>query len=344
MDETRSPVAFRPPWYLRSGHVQTVLTAIYRPKLSLANTEQYAVPLPNGVGSTYIYENYAIDAIAPEVSSAKRPSSAILMLHGLGSSHGGTYMSNVAAKLVARGERVIRVDLPGCGPSANLTWLPGHAGCSEEIWAILDWCHKNLGIDDWRAVGFSLGGNVLLRMLATRAEDLVHRRVPWTITSALAVAPPIDLAECCEGMEGKVNRWYARHFIKILMAEVKLRSTMWPQWAEIAMSPQPTSIRQFDDRFTAPLAGFRDANEYYRESSSSALLRNIATETTLLCDRHDPIVQAKIFDKAILNSKLRLEWTQRGGHLGYLYRTTDGRYTRWADDWVVGRIMESNPS
>lgn len=341
MDETQSAIAFRPPWYLRSGHVQTMLTAVYRPKLSLLGTTQYAVPLPHGVGSTYIYEN---SAFSSELSPEKKPSRAILLLHGLGSSHGGTYMSNVAAKLVARGERVIRVDLPGCGPSANLTWLPGHAGCSEEIWAILDWCHKHLGIDDWRAVGFSLGGNVLLRMLATRAEDLAHRSVPWTITSAVAVAPPIDLGACCDGMEGSVNRWYARHFIKILMAEAKLRSTLWPQWAEIAMRPQPSSIREFDDRFTAPLAGFRDADEYYRESSSGTLLRNIVTKTTLLCDRHDPIVQASIFETATLNPRIRLEWTRRGGHLGYLYRTTDGRYARWADDWVVERLTESNQS
>lgn len=340
MDETHATAAFRPPWYLRSGHIQTALTAVYRPKLSLSNTTSFTVPLPNDVGSTNIYENFTI---GQGQTLEKRPSRAILMLHGLGSSHGGTYMSNVAAKLVARGERVIRVDLPGCGPSANLTWLPGHAGCSEEIWAILDWCHQNLGIDDWRAVGFSLGGNILLRMLATHADDLAHRSVPWKITSALAVAAPIDLAACCDGMEGKVNRWYARHFIKILMAEANLRSTMWPQWKAIAMSPRPLSIRQFDDRFTAPLAGFADADEYYCKASSGGLLRNIVTNTTLLCDRHDPIVPAKIFDTVTLNSRIRLEWTRRGGHLGYLYRTADGRYVRWADDWVVEHITESNP-
>jgi predicted alpha/beta-fold hydrolase len=246
--------------------------------------------------------------------------------------------------LVERGERVIRVDLPGCGPSASLTWLPGHAGCSEEIWAILSWCRANLGIDDWRIVGFSLGGNILLRMLATHVEDLADQRVPWTIRSALAVAPPIDLAACCLGMEGNINRWYARHFLKILMDEVQLRATMWPQWARIATQPRPTSIRQFDDRYTAPLAGFQNADEYYRESSSGPLLKNIATPTTLLCDRHDPIVQAKIFDSAILNSMVQLKWTRRGGHLGYLHRTADGRYSRWADDWVVEHITGSTRS
>jgi predicted alpha/beta-fold hydrolase len=318
-----------------------VLTAVYRPKLFLTNTVQYAVPLPHGVGSTYIYDNYSGGA---EPAITKRPSKAIIMLHGLGSSHGGTYMSNVAAKLVARGERVIRVDLPGCGPSANLTWLPGHAGCSEEVWGILDWCHQNLGIDDWRAVGFSLGGNVLLRMLATRAEDLERRNVAWTIASAVAVAPPIDLAACCDGMESSINRWYARHFIKILIAEAKLRATIWPQWAKIDLDSPPKSIREFDDRITSRLAGFRDASEYYREASSSTLLKQIFTPTTLLCDRHDPIVQAPIFESAIFSPKTHLEWTRRGGHLGYLYRTADGRYARWADDWVVERLTESSPS
>jgi uncharacterized protein len=341
MIQTEAEADFQPPWYLRSGHLQTMLTAVYRPKLSLTNTVQYAVPLPNGVGSTYIYDNYSSGAGA---GKENKPSKAILMLHGLGSSHGGTYMSNVAAKLVARGERVIRVDLPGCGPSANLTWLPGHAGCSEEVWGILDWCYQNLEIDEWRSVGFSLGGNVLLRMLATHADDLERRNVAWTIRSALAVAPPIDLAACCDGMEGTINRWYARHFIKILLAEARLRSTIWSQWAKIDLSPPPTSIREFDDRVTSRLAGFRDANEYYREASSSNLLRKIMTPTTLLCDRHDPIVQASIFESAKFSPTMHLEWTRRGGHLGYLHRAADGSYVRWADEWVVARLTESNPS
>jgi predicted alpha/beta-fold hydrolase len=181
-------------------------------------------------------------------------------------------------------------------------------------------------------------------MLATRADDLARQKVPWTITSAVAVAPPIDLAACCDGMEGSINRWYAKHFIKILIAEAKLRSTLWPQWAKIDLTPPPKSIREFDDRITSRLAGFRDANEYYLEASSHNLLKRIITPTTLLCDRHDPIVPAAIFESATFSPEIDLEWTRRGGHLGYLYRTADGRYARWADDWVAERLMGSNLS
>lgn len=337
-----STVDFRPPWYLRSGHFQTVLTSIYRPKQTLQRTIRHIVPLPGSSGATSIYENRP-----PSNSpSTKRRDSkrAILLLHGLGSSHGGAYMCNVAAKLVAQGERVIRVDLPGSGPSSHLTWLPAHAGCSEEVWGILAWCKSNLGITDWRAIGFSLGGNILLRMLGVHADELATPGAEWKVSAALAMAPPIDLATCCDGMEGPINRWYARHFLKILLNEVKLRAQVWPEWASIAALPSPTSIREFDDRYTAPLAGFASADEYYRESSSGPLLKKIVTPTILLCDYHDPIVPAKIFDEALSNQFIGMHWTRRGGHLGYLHRSVDGRFVRWADQWVAEQIMGLNPS
>ena len=333
------PTSFRPPWYLRSGHFQTVLTAVYRPKRTLAKTVQHVVPLPGDLGATCIYENRPLDS-----SNSLRSNRGILLLHGLGSSHNGAYMCNVAARLVARGENVIRVDLPGSGPSSSLTWLPAHAGCSEEIWAILAWCKTNLGIDDWRTVGFSLGGNIMLKMLGDHARDLTERRVPWKVSAALAVAPPIDLAACCDGMQGPINRWYGRHFLKILMSDVERRSLVWPQWASIPTTPRLTSIREFDNRFTAPLAGFSSADEYYRESSSGPLLKKIATPTIILCDRNDPIVPARIFREASSNPLIHLHWTRCGGHLGYLHRTVDGRYVRWADDWVSEQIMGLNPA
>lgn len=339
-----SSVSFRPPWYLRSGHFQTLLTVVYRPKLVLTDTSQYSVPLPGNVGATYLYENAPAEGTHSRSLSNYDPSHAVLLLHGLGSSHSGAYMNNIAARLVAQGHRVIRVDLPGSGPSSSLTWLPAHAGCSEEMWAILDWCHQNLGIETWRGIGFSLGGNLLLKMLADHAGDLTNQRVPWTFKAALAVAPPIDLAACCDGMEQSINRWYAKHFLKILMAEVERRSNSWERWAKIPRIPKPMTIRQFDDRFTAPLAGFHDSEEYYRHSSSGTHLKKISTPTIILGDRHDPIVPARIFRLAFENPCIQMKWTQRGGHLGYLHRTKDGRYVRWADEWVAGQIMELNPS
>jgi len=371
-------VSFRPPWYLRSGHVQTVLSAIRKPKWSLPATIRYEVPLAS-IGSTYVY----YDAPRPEsLTKEQRDAPAVLLLHGLGSSHGGTYMTSVASQLIARGRKVLRIDLPGSGPSAGLTWMPAHAGCDDSVAKILDWATTNLGITNWQATGFSLGGNILLRLLAMQdsgipnllqsSADSGTPSVPaWKIFSAIAVAPPVDLGACCDGMARGLNRAYANHFLRVLVGETKRRSAIWPQWAAIPMNPRPKSIREFDERFTAPIAGFDSAADYYEKCSSRQLLSRIKTPTLLLCDRHDPIVPARIFE-GIENPALHMQWTRRGGHLGYLQRRIaedesskvptlhnehsmaapklgmspfkPARWERWADRWIVERLMELVPT
>ena len=372
-----STLAFEPPWYLRSGHVQTVLSAIRKPKWSLPATVRYEVPLPR-IGSTFVYFN----SPRPESMTPKQKEApAVLLLHGLGSCHGGTYMTSVATQLLELGRKVLRVDLPGSGPSAGLTWMPAHAGCEDSVAIILDWASQNLGISNWQSVGFSLGGNILLRLLATQdsgQNDIVTASTntdslspKWKIQSAIAVAPPVDLGACCDGMSRGLNRAYANHFLRVLVGEAKRRSELWPKWSSIPITPRPKTIREFDERFTAPIAGFESAADYYEKCSSGQYLDMIRTETLLLCDRHDPIVPAKIFEN-IHNPALHIHWTRRGGHLGYLQRRiasdesarthhihpshkiavtkTDGacvklsRWERWADRWIVERLTELVPT
>jgi predicted alpha/beta-fold hydrolase len=303
--------------------------------------------------------------------------------------------------------------------------MPAHAGCDDSVSKVLDWATGNLGISNWQATGFSLGGNILLRLLAMqdsgiqnllqhssntmnpepmalatgdRATESVpispeasaigsdkatltasrsqHQSQPisypsWKIHSAIAVAPPVDLGACCDGMARGLNRAYANHFLRVLVGETKRRSVIWPQWAAIPMSPRPKTIREFDERFTAPIAGFASAADYYERCSSRQFLCRIKTPTLLLCDRHDPIVPARIFE-GIENSALHMQWTRRGGHLGYLQRRIaedesskvsslhfeqpvpapklgmapfkPARWERWADRWIVERLTELVPA
>ncbi len=312
-------VTFRAPWYLRSGHIQTILTAIHKPKVVLPRTDQHAVPIGE-YGATYIYDNCPVDC--------KDSSQAVIMLHGLGSSHGGTYMSNIAARLVSKSIRVIRIDLPGSGPSANLTWLPAHAGCSGQVETIMNWCHDHLQIRSWIGVGFSLGGNILMKLLAEKSAELRTGSLVWSMKKAIAVAPPIDLVQCSDGMQKGFNRFYAGYFLKILQAEVRRRSEHWPQWAAIDLNPVPKTIREFDDRFTSKMAGYANAEDYYRRTSSGPMLDQVITDTTFLCDKHDPVVPASIFEQ-VKNPKIKIVLDEPRRSSGYIERTSEGRLRRW---------------
>jgi predicted alpha/beta-fold hydrolase len=326
---------FRPPWYLRTGHVQTLITGFFRPIAPLAPAVTHRIEIGD-TGAMLIHEN------APENLDESRPS--VLLLHGLGSSHAGTYMTNIAAGLLQRGYRVFRADLPGAGLSCRTTFLPPHGACYDLVRKCLNHLSQSQGISTWRIAGVSLGGNILLKMLARHAIQPDLHPFDFRVDCALAVAPPIDLKACCENIERGINRLYGRYFIRALKRQAQERADIWPQWKEVLRSADYRTIRRFDETVTAPLAGFSSSDAYYNFGSSIEELPSIQAPTTILIDEHDPIVPAHLFDRAAYSETTRLVKTQYGGHVGYLHRltTADGRvgsrWRRWADDRIATEL------
>jgi uncharacterized protein len=321
--------SFRPPWYLRNGHLQTILTSRRMLPTPSLHYEKVCVPLPNrGATNVYVSE--------PEEKNPNRPT--LLMLHGLAGSSTSAYMIRIGRRAHDAGFRVIRVDMPGSGASAELTDLPAHAGCSSEIAAVMIWLQNHLTIDRWIVGGFSLGGNVTLKLLSE-----LHRDDPNSIAieKAIVVAPPIDLHYCSRWMEKGVNRIYTNFFLKNLKVQRRRRAEKWPTWAARPELPFPRSIREFDDRHTAPLAGFRDVVDYYDRASTINLLNTLHVKTSVLVDAHDPIVPFAIFNRAAWSKAVRVTVTKHGGHLGYIHRV-EGKYRCWLDDWFMTQLLETS--
>lgn len=327
---------FRPPWYLRSGHLQTLITGFYRPIADLPPLIAHRCPLGESLGSMLVHENSLED------SSGGSTKPAVMLLHGLGSSHAGTYMTNIAQGLVQKGYRVFRADLPGAGNSYLETPMPPHGACFDSIRSCLEHLSQTLNITDWNLAGISLGGNILLRMLG----DWKPGRV--TIHRAIAVAPPIDLDASCRNVETGVNRLYANYFLRALRKQARLRGERWPQWKERLLEADYRTLRRFDDTVTAPLAGYKNSQEYYSAGSSLRWLKGIRASVKILVDRHDPIVPFKLFPHAQYSSTTELIVTDRGGHVGYL-RKGDARggsqsrsFERWADRWIVDTLTDDS--
>lgn len=324
-------VQFKPPWYLRNGHVQTILGQfINRPKKS-PRFRRYEVPLMGG-GATYLYDSQ------PEETRAEY---TVLLAHGLGGSHASPYMIRITDALMKAGIRVIRVDLPGSGPAAEISDRAAHAGCSHDLLMIMQWAAEHLQVQRWRVAGFSLGGNITLKLLSELPSLSSANSVQ--IEKALVVAPPVDLAFCCRRIEKGLNAIYNQFFLRILKRLARERSVRWTRWRDLhqANRNRLRSLRQFDNVYTAPIAGFRDASDYYERCSTFSLLELISTPTTVLIDSHDPIVPASLFDTVAISPSIQVLRTDQGGHLGYLHRTPSGKLTCWMDEWVVRELQEA---
>ncbi len=333
-------LSFVAPWFLRSGHLQTILTAIHRPKAKLPNYQRGEVPI-GPRGSTYVYRNQ------PDQyrDSTNGPSETYVLLHGLGSCHAGSYMTGICGELLRQGYQTVRIDTPGAGPSFELTDLPPHAGSSEFILRALTWIAEHWQIERFRLIGFSLGGNIALHLGSVYSEELASLSAAgaFHVESIHALAPPIDLAHCCTNMERGLNRIYAAYFLKGLRKAAEIRAQRWDSWREKQEGFQAKSIRAFDEQVTAPMAGFTGAAEYYAYSSVHQRLHQLKIPTTIIADQHDPIVPYSIFKQLDFASLpfVNMFTTRRGGHLGYYHYLRGKGLKRWADEAVTANILEA---
>lgn len=258
-----------------------------------------------------------------------------LLIHGLAGCHLSGYMQRIAAKLSARGVRVFRMDLRGCGAGFGLARLPYHSGRSEDaaaaLEAIAQWCPGS----PTTLIGFSLGGNITLKLLGELGEQRCGG-----LDSAVAICPPIDLQAAVEKISLPLNRFYDRHFVRLLLAQARERQRVLPEAPAAKFDRPPRGIWEFDNRFTAPVSGYGDAANYYRRASSAQFIPNIRRPTLVIASRDDPLVPWRPFLAVKSPDCLQVEITERGGHLGYVARSGHDPDRRWLDwrivEWVAG--------
>ncbi len=317
---------FRPHPLVRGGHAQTVLGA-YLPHGARENgSQQHRVALDDG--DVLVLH----DDCPANWSPGNR---AVLLLHGLGGCHGSPYMLRLALKLNAVGVRAFRLDQRGCGAGFALAKHPGHAGRSEDARAALETIAELCPDSPVSLIGYSLGGNIALK-LAGECGD----HPPGHLDSVLAVGPPIDLQHCCEHMQTGLNWLYDRTFIRTLVALVKRRHRELPELAhDRPLVPPPKWLVDFDDRYTAPRSGFKDARDYYARCSSAPLLLQIDVPTLIVTAADDPLIPVAMFETAARSPAVDLYIADSGGHLGFFAKAGSDPDRRWLDwrlvEWVL---------
>ncbi len=321
---------YHPHLLLRNGHLQTVFGSLTHGVRPPYRADLIKVPLPDGESIVAHQESGGMLADDCPI---------VILVHGLGGCHRSPYMQRIAHRLNCNRVRCWRMDLRGSGAGLRHGGRPAHAGSSEDLAAVVEVAGRCYPRAPIYLVGFSLGGAILLKMLgeASSGELRVNLEVS-RICRALAVAPPIDLSRCADNMERPSRMVYTRYYLHMLSKQVAQRAEVWPEWRAITRRPMIKTIRQFDARYTVPLAGFENTEHYYSVCSSERWLSKIIPPTTILVDQDDPIVPAESFHSVQHSSNVNLEFTRHGGHLGYIGRDDTGRAMRWMDHWVVQRI------
>ena len=314
---------FRPFPFLGNAHVQTVLGNLWKGRDPRFASEERCVSLLDG-------DQLVLHDSVPE---NWRPGGRIVLLvHGLGGSHASGYMKRMTRRLLPHGLRVVRMDLRGCGHGMALARRPYHGGCSHDVRAAALAIHEWSPVSPLVLIGFSLGGNIVLKLAGEASTDPLSH-----LERVAAVSPPIDMIRCAALLAQPRNRLYELHYLRGLVHQVQQRRLLNAD-EPVVNFPRRMTMRLFDDLYTAPRWGFEDALDYYQWASSMRLIPRIEVPTLILTARDDPFVAVESFETLTAPPHIDVMLLARGGHMGFL--GWDGaRAVRWAEhrltEWVL---------
>jgi predicted alpha/beta-fold hydrolase len=208
-----------------------------------------------------------------------------------------------------------------------------HSGETTDTAFVLERISNEFPASPLAIAGVSLGGNVLLKFLGEKGHDL-----PAQLKAAAAISVPFDLSRSAKRINRGLSRLYQRFFINSLRRKAQEKAERFPDIAPISRIAGIRTLEDFDNLITGPLHGFRDAQDYYRRSSSLPLLKQIRLNTLLLSAVDDPMLPPEVLDEvravAKENPALHLEFVDQGGHAGFISGSVPWRPFYYAEHRV----------
>jgi uncharacterized protein len=256
----------------------------------------------------------------------------ILLLHGLEGSSVAHYMCGISDKAWAAGWNVVRLNQRNCGGTEHLSRGLYHSGLTHDPLFVIRELIDVDGISNIAVAGYSLGGNLTLKL----AGEL-GAAAPPELKAVCAVSPTMELAVCVDALERKSNVLYEWNFVRNLKARMKRKAAAVPGLFSLDPLRAVRSVRQFDEAYTAPHHGFRDAADYYHRASAMRVIDKIRVPALILTAADDPFVPPAPFrDPAVTgNPNITVIVTDDGGHCGYIERASPGYDGYWAEREIV---------
>lgn len=309
---------YTPPPFLRNGHLQTVFPTLFRPTpVTSPRRERIETPDSDFLDIDWHY------------SGAGASDRVALISHGLEGSARKKYPLGMACHLNRTGWDVVCLNFRGCSGESNRRLRYYHSGVTDDLHTVLLHVLAKLDYSTAVLIGFSMGGNQTLKYLG---ED--PSQVPGQVKGAVVFSVPCDLAGSARRLGRRRNAMYMAYFMKGLREKVREKAERYPGLLEVKGLSGIRRFEEFDNKYTAPIHGFRDAADYYSRSSSLSFLPEIRVKTLLVQAADDPFLTPTCYPvvEAEGNSNLLLEIPAYGGHVGFVDRgSTGGENLYWSE-------------
>jgi hypothetical protein len=313
---------FEPHAWLRSGHLQTMAAAFLLRKFALPAAQERLFRVDDETQLKGMCH----------WQPRKRPDvPVIVIVHGLEGSCDSNYAIGIADKAYQRGFHAVRMNQRNCGGTELLTPTLYNSGMSGDYRAVLMELIEKDGFEQVFFAGYSMGGNLVAKMAGEFGGS-----PPKQLRGVAVVCPALNLSSCADALEKPENYLYQRHFVKGLLQRYQRKAELFPKRYSKNGFGRVRTVREFDDKITAPAFGYKDAEEYYEAAGAKRVIGRVKVPILMMTAQDDPFVPYDAFLRArvVENPLVRFVAPKHGGHCGFISKW-EGAERFWAEERIA---------
>jgi predicted alpha/beta-fold hydrolase len=310
-------------FFFNNPHIQTLYATFYvKPKLPFLQTERFELE-----------DGDFVDCVWHKKPSLKDESPIVVLFHGLTGSIASPYILRTMYRLGEEGFSVVLMHFRGCSGEINRLPRSYHSGETGDARAWIKHLRESFALAPLFGVGFSLGGNMLLKLMGEFHEESL-------LDGAVAISAPMDLKLCADRIDQGFSKFYQRHLMQPLLRQLLQKYEMFDMESLIGLKRDEVyklkTFWEFDDAYTAPVHGFRSAVDYYEKSSARYYMKDIIKPTLIIHAEDDPFTGKDVIpSQEELSSAVTLELHKNGGHIGFI----GGSFIK-PEFWLYDRIVD----
>jgi uncharacterized protein len=297
--------SYSPPTLLFNKHLETIYPSLIR-RVELPAYKRERIPTPDA-------DFLDLDWLE------KGSKNLVIISHGLEGNSERAYVMGMAKAFFNHDFDVLAWNYRGCSGEVNKQLRFYHSGATDDLSVVVD--HASAKYDCIFLIGFSLGGNLTLKYLGEQKKSIAK------LKKAVVFSVPLHLHSSCLQILTSSNWLYHQRFLRSLKNKVIEKSKLQPSIAVEKLS-LATNLIAFDDYFTAPIHGFKNAVDYYTQNSAIHFLDSIQVPTLIVNALNDPFLSNECFP-SVANAFIQFETPERGGHVGFTQFNQNGLY--WSE-------------